>query len=248
MKKLLSLVLLMGLSFSLTSCKEDSKVKKIFKDVDIQTTGEEEVFVSSTVSLDLGNVELPFAQFDLPKNYGSVAIAAYDGLSHVTVNVNLSSIAGLPGGIGELPNGSSIPVEMTAGGVVQIDIPKINGRVYVAYTSEVALLGFAFSIEQLDFLGDLEKVGVWFPLNIKNVKLMGGVYFDDVAENNGIGIFVDLKGIIPWKANLAGLNVYPQNYVEFKAPKVKRRVKRKVYRKLRRLMKGKKQTLNLVIE
>jgi hypothetical protein len=242
--KFTKLMLMTALTLSFTSCG-GKKIGDYFKSVDVATTGEEEVYVSTTVGLDLGEVDLPFASIDLPKNYGSVSIATFDGLSNVTVNVNLTEIAGLPGGIGVLPNGQPIPVEMTPGGVVQIDIPSISGRVYVSYTDEVAIVGIAFSLKQLDFLGELERVGVWVPLTIKNVNLLGGVYFDDTSAQNGIGFFADLKGIIPWKSTLA---FSPSQNVEFKVPYVSRRNKRKVMKKLFQVLHGQPQTLELVRE
>jgi hypothetical protein len=214
MKRILSLLSVLALMFSLASCGQSDR--KIITDLGIETRDvDNSKYVTTDFQLNIGATELPFLHLPLPKDYGYFRLFRLNGENYVAVDLNLTEILKLPGGVAELPNGTMIPVDTNGAGVIQIDIPGINGKVYVSQKDEMTLVGFAFSIKQLDGLGNsVGTVGVFPNFNIGKVKLTAGVYAGEETKQTGIAAFVNLGGL--WSLQGAKLTEVPYNSEAFR--------------------------------
>lgn len=235
MKRILSFVSILALSLSLVSC--GSNDKKIVSDIGVETRDQDNSkFVTADFQLNIGATELPFLHLPLPKDYGYFRLFRLNGENYVALDLNLTEIAKIPGGVATLPNGTMVPVDTNGAGVIQIEIPGINGRVYVAQKDEMTLVGFAFSIKQLDGLGgSIGTVGVFPNFNIGKVKLTAGVYTGEETKQTGLAAFANLGGL--WNAQGAKLADVPYNSKAFRftSKRVSRRKLRKMYFYLNRM-------------
>lgn len=229
MKRILSLLSVLALMFSLASCGQNDK--KIITDLGVETRDvDNSKYVTTDFQLNIGATELPFLHLPLPKDYGYFRLFRLNGENYVAVDLNLTEILKLPGGVAELPNGTMIPVDTNGAGVIQIDIPGINGKVYVSQKDEMTLVGFAFSIKQLDGLGNsVGTVGVFPNFDIGKVKLTAGVYAGEETKQTGIAAFANLGGL--WSLQGAKLTKAPYNSEAFRftSKKVSRRKLRRMY-------------------
>lgn len=229
MKRILSLLSVLALMFSLASCGQNDK--KIITDLGVETRDvDNSKYVTTDFQLNIGATELPFLHLPLPKDYGYFRLFRLNGENYVAVDLNLTEILKLPGGVAELPNGTMIPVDTNGAGVIQIDIPGINGKVYVSQKDEMTLVGFAFSIKQLDGLGNsVGTVGVFPNFNIGKVKLTAGVYTGEETKQTGIAAFANLGGL--WSLQGAKLTEVPYNSEAFRftSKRVSRRKLRRMY-------------------
>lgn len=249
MKRILSLLSILVLSLSLASCGKNSK--KIVTGIDVETSDQSDSkFVVADFKLDIGSTELPFLHLPLPKDYGVFRTYVEGGVNRVAIDLNLTEILKLPGTVATLPNGTMVPVDTNGAGVIQIDISGINGRVYVAQKGDMTLVGFAFSIKQLDGIGrDIGTVGVFPNFDIGKVKMTAGVYTSDQNNGTGIAAFANLGGL--WN-ELGEKRVYPVAYdadaFNFEPmERLTRRQKRKLYKRLNRVLNS-RQTLEIVTE
>lgn len=203
MKRILSLTSLLVLAFAISACGKDSK--KIVTGIDVETRDQDEQkYVISDFELDIGSGELPFLHLPLPKDYGYLRMYRNNGVNHVAVDVNLSEVLKLPSGEATLPNGTMVPVDSMGAGIIEIPVSGINGKVYVAYNDDVALVGFAVSIKQLDGLGrDIGTIGVFPNFDVKGVNVTAGVYTSEDGGQTGIAAFGNLVGILGEKTSLA---------------------------------------------
>lgn len=204
MKKLFSMVSILVLSVAFVSCGKDSK--KIVTDIQAETkTQDEQRFVVADFEMELGSAELPFLHLPLPKDYGYLRLYRNNGVNHVAVDVNLTEILKLPQGTdATLPNGTAIPVDAMGAGVVEIPVSGINGKVYVAYNNDVALIGFAMAIKQLDGVGrELGTIGVFPNFTIKDVPVTAGVFASETDGKNGIAAFGNIATLWESSSSLA---------------------------------------------
>ena len=246
MKRIFTLVSIITLTMSLVSCGKNSK--KIVSGFEFETRDQDNSkFVVTDFKLDVGQTELPFLHLPLPKDYGVFRTYRINGENRVALELNLSEIIKLPGTVATLPNGTAVPVDVGGAGIIEIAISGINGKIYVAQKDDMTLVGFAFSIKQLDGLGSsLGRVGVFPNFEIGKVKLTAGIYSGEETKQTGIAAFANLGGL--WN-EFGEKRVYPVAYhaeaFNFepmaRLPKWK---KRKMYKMLKRVMK-KKQTLEL---
>ncbi len=196
MKRLLSLTSVLALALSLSACGKNSK--KIVSDVDVKSQDiDQQKYVTADFEMSLGAAEFPFINLPLPKNYGSLELYRLNAVNRVRINVNLTEITKLPGGDATLPNGTMVPVDAMGAGIIEIPVDGINGKVYVAYSDDVALVGFAVSIKQLDGVGSsLGTIGVFPNFDIKNVNVTAGVYSSEDQGETGIAVFGNVAGLI----------------------------------------------------
>lgn len=230
MKKTM-LLMTLAMSFILASCGGESK--KIVTDFSLETRDQDEQkYVVSDFQLDLGSAELPFLNLPLPKDYGYLRMYRMNGLNHVAIDVNLSEILKVPGGVVTLPNGNMFPVDTMGAGVVAIPVNGINGVVYVSQKDEMTLIGFAISIKQLDGIGNsLGNIGVFPNFDIKNVNVTAGVYSSDSAGKTGIAVFGNIGAL--WNGDDNKLAEYDRDAFPPVQEYVPRWKKRRLARKLR---------------
>lgn len=203
MKKFISLVSVLVMAASFTACGKNKK--KIVDAVDVATRDiDEQKFVTTDFRLDIGDAELPFLHLPLPKNYGYLRLYRDMGYNRVALDVNLTEIAKLPGGEATLPNGSPVPVDTMGAGIIEIAVPGIKSKVYVAYQGDIALVGFAIAIKQLDGVGRaVGNIGVFPNFSIGKVDLTAGVFTSEDASQTGIAVFANLAGLINGGMTLA---------------------------------------------
>lgn len=247
MRRILTLLSIFTLSLSMMSCGNNSK--KIVSGIEVETADQNQnKMVVADFKLDIGASELPFLHLTLPKDYGVLRTYVSGGVSHVAVDLNLTEILKLEGTVATLPNGTLIPVDTNGSGVIEIEISAINGKVYVAQKGDMTLVGFAFSIKQLDGIGDsVGTAGIFPNFNIGAVKMTAGIFTSEETKGTGIAAFANLGGL--WN-NLGEKRVYPVAYdaEAFTFEPMERftkREKRQLYKKLNKVLKT-KQTLELV--
>lgn len=235
MKRILSIVSLLALALSIVSC--GSNDGKVIRDIGVETRDQNNSkFVTADFLLNIGETELPFLHLPLPKDYGYFRLFRLNGENYVAVDLNLTEIAKLPGGVAQLPNGIMVPVDTNGVGIVQIDIPGINGKVYISQKDEMTLVGFAFSIKQLDGLGSsIGTSGIFPNFSIGKVKLTAGVYTGEETEETGLAVFANLGGL--WSHQGAKLTEIPYDGKAFRftSERVFRRKLRKIYYYLNRM-------------
>ena len=241
MRRILSLLCVLTLSVSLTSCGKNSSPIVSEIGVDTIVDGGDQL-VSADFKLAIGNAELPFLDLPLPKNYGALRLYRLNGENRVTVDANLTEILKVPAGQATLPNGNPVPVDTMGAGVITIDIEGVSAKVYVAQTNGVTLIGFAIAIKQLDGLGSsIGNAGLFPNFNIGKVNLTAGVFTSDEQKQTGIAAFANLAGL--W-SNSVELSSNKEMFAPVAQRKLSRRQKRRLYKGLKRMMK-KRQVLTI---
>ncbi len=226
MKNLKMLIMVMS-SMVLMSCGGDSK--KWVTDVNVETaTQGDESWLVSDFKLDIGENELPFISSPLPKDYGVFRSWRLDGENYIGVDLNLTSILDVRPGLGTLPNGQPIPVEIGQAGIIEVEIEKINGKVYLAKSGSMTLVGLAVAIEQLDGLAT-DATGIFPIINLGGFDVAAGVFTSGEAGGTGIGIFANIGSL--WDEF-----VYDASAFEFRSEYVSRSKKRRIFKKLSRML------------
>lgn len=238
MNKLFLTSFLASILFLASSCGKNSK--KWVTDVNIETANQDDqTWVVTDFQLDLGETQVPFLMRPLPGDYGNFRMWRLNGQNYLGVDLNLTSILGLPGGLATLPNGHQIPVDTNDAGVIQIEIEQINGKVYLAKAEGMTLVGVAVSIEQLDDL-DAGEIGLFSAFEVGGIDITAGVYTSESEGDNGIAIFANIGSL--WDKSL-----YDSTQFNMRSEYVSRYKKRRVFKKLRRLLK-KRMQLNISLD
>ena len=199
MKKIFSLMSLLALALTITACGSDSK--KIVSGVVVETRDQnEQKYVVADFEMALGEAELPFLHLPLPNEYGYLRMYRSNGINRVAIDINLTEVLKVPAGQATLPNGTMIPVDTMGAGVIEIPVSGINGKVYVSYNNDVALVGFAFAIKQLDYIGrDVGTIGIFPRFNVSNMSVTAGIFSSPSTGQNGVAVFGNIAGI--WGSN-----------------------------------------------
>ncbi len=208
MKKMWLMLVLAVTMLGATSCKQDPE-DRFVKEVGLRTkVVDEKVWLEMSAMMNLKTVVLPSLQFPIAYKgveYGKLYMAPSlnQGLSEIAVEVNLSEIAKLEPMDATLPNGGKLPVGgIDRADVIEIDIPQIHGKVYIALNTiagsgKVFMGGFAVSIPKADGIGDAVGEGQLFPFfKIGKVAMFAGVYSSTEPNQTGIGVFTDLSTVI----------------------------------------------------
>jgi hypothetical protein len=245
MKRLLSLLMVTALSVSMIGCGKNSR--KLVTDISVETRDQDDSkYVTTDFKMDLGATELPFLHLPLPKNYGHLRTYRMNGENYVALDLNLTEVLKLPGDAATLPNGTMVPVDTHGAGIIQILVPGINGRVYVSQKDDMTLVGFAFTIKQLDGLGrEIGTVGVFPNFDIKKIKMTAGVFTGENGSQTGIAVFANLGGL--WSGfgeKLAVEIPYDASAFEFTSEQVANWKLKRMYNFLNR-MKNTQQVLEL---
>lgn len=175
-----------------------------------------------TNGLVLPSISLPIANPENPStSYGSLQL---DQLSSTTgevkVDVDLTTAAKLPSGPADLPNGTPVPVvESGQVQVLSIPIPTTRFVLYLAVQinalqpgqSPVAMVGLALPFTQLDAVGGVVgNADLFIPFGVDGVTGSAGIFGGKTSGTSGIGIFVDVSGLIP-QAPVATPNIVAQS-------------------------------------
>lgn len=162
---------------------------------------ENDVYISLSADLSLGNVTLPSVGIPLiiPKSGLEIGLltmqTASNGKNQLFVEVNLSAIAKFNADIGKLPNGGILPL-IGMNKTIEIKL-KNNVVLYVSVGDGIAALGVAIPFKTLDSVGNSVGTSSLFPVfNIKNVFGAAGIYTSKSAGQNGFGLFADLTNVL----------------------------------------------------
>ena len=166
-------------------------------------------WVSITASLSTGNFTL--AGINLPiedprnpsKVYGQISVAPKLCANNcnggdLTVALDLTQAAQIPGASPLLPNGTALPVGgLQNATVIDIPIPNSGARIYFALGQGVALIGSAVTFSAFDSLGKyVPGVDLFQPLTFGPVSVEAGLFAGSAPSTSGIGLFVDLSGVV----------------------------------------------------
>lgn len=229
-------VLILSLA-TLVGCGKSGK--QWVTDFNYQTTDQDDQkWIVSDFKLNIGESEVPDINEPLPRDYGYFRSWRLNGENYLGLDLNLSQILDLPGGVATLPNGQVLPIDTNGVGVVEVPMDQINGSIYLAVANGTTLVGLAASIKQIDDLG-LGDVGVFPRFNIKGVDLMAGVYGSDTPGQTGIAIFATIGGI--WEDTVS----FGEHVFKYRSEYVSISKRKALARKLRRAM-NKKQTIRWV--
>jgi hypothetical protein len=245
MKRTITLLSLFALILSISSCGNSSN--RLVTDLGVETRDQDNAkFVTADFKLNIGETQMPFLHLPLPKDYGYLRTFVLNGDNYVAVDVNLTEVLKLPGGPAQLPNGTMVPVDTMGAGIIQIDVPGINGRVYVSQKDDMTLVGFAFSIKQLDGLGSsIGTIGVFPIFQIGEVSLTAGLFAGEGSKETGLAAFANLGGLWNYQGEKITNIPYRADAFEFKQGKrVPRWKARRMFRYLNRL-KNTQQTLEI---
>lgn len=162
----------------------------------------EQQILETTFTLSLGEVSLPGTSYSLPNNLGSFSLMAGDAMGDkVKLSLNLTEIFKLPSEDAKLPNGNDLPINTTGANVVEIPISGIVGSVYLASSNGQTLVGFAFSISQLDTLGQtIGNIGLFPNFDVRGVNVTAGIFSSGEEGKTGLAAFAnlgDLEGDTP---------------------------------------------------
>ncbi|MBD65190.1 MAG: hypothetical protein CME62_08285 [Halobacteriovoraceae bacterium] len=232
--------LLIALSFALISCGGDS-AKKWVTDLEYETRDHDQAkWIATQFKVNLGDNVLPKITQPLPRDYGVFKTFHANGENYMGVDLNLTSIINLPGGIATLPNGQVVPIDTSGAGIIQIPLKFIKGSAYLSLNNDMTLVGVAAVIKQLDGL-DLGEIGVFPVATIKGIDIMAGVFTSDNKEESGLAIFANFGSL--WDKSLA----YEAEAYIYEPEYVARKRRWKLARKLNRLFK-KNQTIDFALE
>lgn len=198
MKKILSTATFIVLSLSIVSCGK--YFNKLISDIMVDARDEDSIkYVTADFKVDIGRAELPNLNFPLPQDYGVFSLYRVDGENHVAFDLNFTEILKLPAGTATLPNGELVPLNTSSAGIIEIPIAGINGKIYISKVDDMTLIGFAFSIKQLDGLGSrIGTLRFFRSFDIGDIELTAGIYTSNQPNGTGIAAFADLGAI--WTA------------------------------------------------
>jgi hypothetical protein len=198
-----SLVLLAMTGFVFMSC---AKINNVVLDANLKSyVIEEDMWVDADATVNLGKLSLGAIDLPIvnPRNkervFGQIVIKPRldSTTSDISLKVNISEIAMLPAtDLATLPNGAELPVAGIDGQkIVELEIDQIRSKVYIGISENMAILGFAVVIKQLDRL-DGAVQNLFFRFNVKEVVGVVGLFASKEEKQSGLGFFVDLSDII----------------------------------------------------
>lgn len=199
-KTLITLSLILAIAIS-TGCGRF--IKLLVSDLAFTTTQENgQQILETTFTLSLGEVSLPGASYDLPNGLGMFSLVSADSMGdRVKLSLNLTEIFKLPSEDAKLPNGNDLPVDTTGASIVQIPISSVIGSVYLASSNGQTLVGFAFSISQLDRLGQtVGNLGLFPNFDVRGINVTAGIFSSGEEGKTGLAAFAnlgDLDGQVP---------------------------------------------------
>lgn len=202
------------LAFS-TACGKSgsSPVDKVVKSASLTTylQGGDQ-WIQTLISLDTGGfvlagINVPIVDpTNLGEEYGEISLLPNiaqqggDNGGDLRIALNVTHATRVQGVAPVLPNGTPLPIG-GIGNTPVIAIPigdaTVSSRLYFAFGSGVAFLGTALSFAALDPAGQYApNVDIFEPFHIGNVNLIAGLFTGTAVMSSGIGLFIDLSGVI----------------------------------------------------
>jgi hypothetical protein len=162
-------------------------------------------FAQVQTDLSVGNIGLP--SFSLPildpnnlaVSYGSLSLApGANGLTELTIDVNLTAAAGVSGGASVLPNGTPIPIGgLNGASVIELPVSGTSAKIYLAFGSDFALFGAAIPINEFNPVGGVVGgADLFFPFTVdSNLSGTAGLFTGRGSGQNGFAVFIDVTGL-----------------------------------------------------
>lgn len=199
MKKVFSLmVTTVALSLFAVSC---GKQPQVLKDIQVQTTTvDQDLYVSLSAEMDLGNMTFPAASIPIRHPKGQTLIGNVEmvpvlgGKNLLKVSVNVSELSGLDTANVQLPNGNTVPL-IANNAAVAVKLPN-GAQLYLALGQRVAAIGVAIPIAPFDAIGQaLPGLNLFPVLNIDKIVATAGI-FTGRAGQNGIALVADISNAV----------------------------------------------------
>lgn len=205
---------LLATLLALVSCGSQKPMVDSIKVV--PTVVDDDIIVSMTADLGIGNVQLPIAGFPiiLPKTGKEIGLISLltsaDGKNQLHLEINVSEAANLEVAQVKLPNGSVVPL---IGQNKTLEIPVGSKvKVYLSITETSAALGVAIPIKTFDAIGKKTGTAALMPVFNKNGVLgAAGIYTSKTPGKNGFALVADLSSkIAPLMASQMGIQMQQQ--------------------------------------
>ena len=179
--------------FLITGCGKISP--QVVSNVNIETvTQDNSQWIVTDFKIELGERRVPEMTLPLPMDYGRFRSYKRGESNYLGLDLNMTSILSLPGGVATLPNGQIIPIKLNDVTIIEISISQINGKAYLAFSEGVALVGVAAALKIPEKFS--ETAMSEFPTyKIGNVDIMAGFFTGGAINSTGFAIFANLGKI-----------------------------------------------------
>jgi hypothetical protein len=164
----------------------------------------------ATVSAKLNTANYSMASFSIPitdarrpgVEYGFVSLrpAATGGGGVLVISVNVSEAAHIPSSAqATLPNGTAFPLAVPTGeSVIEIPIGAKGAEIYLLASEKSLMLGTAIPFAALNGVGQyVPGINVFAPVSTPPINSFVGIFAGSGASQTGLGLFIDLSGIMP---------------------------------------------------
>lgn len=204
MKMLKHYLLLIPMSLIFVSCGGSSALNSIVNAVNINQIEEDgKITLDAEFQINAPGITLPSITYPVVvrgEQKGTVSLISNGpGQNAVRVSANITDLINLPEFADpNLPDGEQIPV-IGIGNANVIAIPLGDGgnTLYLATGNDVAMVGVAVIIKQLDALGrTILGVNTFVPFQGNGFAGTAGFFTSVNPGESGIGIFLDVKGIL----------------------------------------------------
>ena len=233
------LFLLLTISMLVSCGKTPSKlVNKLSSEVVYQDGGR---WLVTDFQVNLGNFYLPDTVISLNHNYGMFRSYNQKEKNYLGLDLNIDSILNTPStSMPTLPNNNPIPLNPSNSEVIELPINGTKGKVYIAIAGDMAMIGIATVIKNLEGLRDgirrSRNADVFSQYRVGSINLLAGVFTSNDNKKNGIAIFADMAPI--WNPSF-GFQ-YKHNLV-FRPKYVRNKTRRELRKKLRKIIRRKMQ-------
>lgn len=192
MQKLITLGVISTL-FLIAGCGKLSP--QVVSKVNIETVTEDNSqWIVTDFKLELGERKIPTMTLPLPMDYGRFRSYKKNSSNYIGLDLNMSSILNLPGGVATLPNGQIVPINLKDITIIEIPISRINGKAYFAMSEGVALVGVAAALKLPGNLTD-SAMSEFPTYQVGKVDIIAGFFTGGSLDANGVAIFANLGKI-----------------------------------------------------
>jgi hypothetical protein len=219
----------------LISCgKSPSKlVNNLSSEVVFQDGGR---WLVTDFQVNLGNLYLPDTVISLNHNYGMFRSYNQKEKNYFGLDLNIESILNTPSSsMPTLPNRNPIPLNSGNAEVIELPINGTKGKVYIAVSGNLAMIGIATVIKNFEGLRTDRRrskfADVFKQYKVGNINVLAGVFTSVDNKRNGVAIFADMAPV--W--NPSFYFQFNQRLI-FKKKITNNKTRRELRRKLKRII------------
>jgi hypothetical protein len=189
-KGLKGIFLIFSFPIFLASC---GGIKKTISDVSIdQSVIDRDSYIHVEATLDLGNIYLPDFKAPIKLNGQDVGEVTL-GSDLVAIDLNVSVLAPKHETLGELPNGSKLPL-IKNNPVIVLPLGRSDIKIYVSLVNGAKAIGVSIPVKELDQVN--RYAGYFPPFMVKDITVAAGVYTSEDDGKSGIAAFFDLTPVL----------------------------------------------------